>query len=255
VDPNSINEKEIEDFTFTFRLDSKYPVGPYCTVTININSGNFLVDKLTLNGQSCSVSGNTGTCNPTSYITAGSDLLFKFSNVYVDADVNTDETVTSEDFNFVKDVYVNGDWRLNGITKTDTWNGYVYICEDLDSSSEKCDSVTNENVRVKVLKRTNYHKINKVEVSPNNLRNDLNKWWSDVKIDFDIAAELPYVNNNAKIYLDIPSVYDVNIGIIADDWMFYCFPNFKSSCSVSSSKRVTLTPKVDVSGVKSVWLL
>lgn len=41
VDPDTINEKEIEDFTFNFRLDSKYPVGPYCSVKIDINTGNF----------------------------------------------------------------------------------------------------------------------------------------------------------------------------------------------------------------------
>lgn len=255
VDPDTIDEKEIEDFTFNFRLDAKYPVGPYCEVTIKINTGNFLVDTLYLNGKKCTMSGSTGTCKPGQYISAGSDLVFKFANVYVDADVNSDATVTSEYFNFVTDVYVNGDWRVHGLTKTDTWNGYVYYCTDLDSSGEDCDSVTNENVRVKVNKDTNSHKINKVFVSPNNLRNDLNKWWSDLFIEFDIAADMPYVNNYAKIYLDIPSVYDINTGITNNDWIFYCFPNFKATCSLSSNKRVTLIPKTDVSGVKSVWIL
>lgn len=177
--------------------------------------------------------------------------------MYVDADVSTDETVTFEYFNFVKDIEINGDWQVHGKSKTDSWNGYVYYCTDLDSTSggEDCDSVSNENVRVKVNKDTNSHKISKVFISPNNLRNDMSKWWSDVKIDFDIAADMPYVNNYAKIYLDIPSVYDIDTGITNDDWIFYCFPNFKSKCSVSSNKRITLTPLTDVSGVKSVWLI
>lgn len=142
VDPETTKEREIDDFTFTFRLDSNYPVGQWCTVTIEWNSNAFLVDKLTMNGVTCSVSSSAGVCIPGKYIPAGSDLVFVFSDVYVKTEVAEDITVTSTTANFVKDIYVNGDWAVYGSkSKTDSWNGYVYYCTDLDSSGEDCDNV------------------------------------------------------------------------------------------------------------------
>jgi hypothetical protein len=258
VSPDTVSETEIEDFTFTFRLDSKYPVGKRNTVKIVWNTLNFLVDTLTLNGVTCTVSDGTGTCMPGKDINAGSDLVFKFDNVYVDAEVG--QNLNEAYFDFVKEVTIKGDWSTYGIgngtlSKSDSYNGYVYYCKSLDSDTSKCDNVERTNVRVTIEKDSNKHKINSVFTSPNNLRNEVNKWWSDMLIEFDIGADMPYRGDYSKIYLTIPQTYDVNTNIDSDDWLFYCFPNFKATCAVSSAKKVTLSPKETVSGVKKVWII
>lgn len=190
VDNNLVEQNTIEDFSFTFRLEDDYPIGPYCLITVEWKSANFQVDTLTMNGVNCTVGSDTATCLPGTTIRGGADLRFDFTNVYVISTVSSsDTTVTTEVVDFLSDIFVLGDWVSYGSASSSSsqssWNGYVYYCKKLDGN-EDCGSVQQENVQITVERATNLLKINKVRTSPNNLRATNLKWYSDLFIEFEM---------------------------------------------------------------------
>lgn len=64
---------------------------------------------------------------------------------------------------------------------------------------------------------------------------------------------MPYSYSAAKITLKVPGAYNVR-SFDSDQDLFYCFPNFKATCTINSAS-IDLIPLIDVSGSYSLWLV
>lgn len=56
------NEYTIEDFTFTFKLNDKYPVGTKCPIEVKYDSTKFKPSEVYLNTKACTVGTSSADC-------------------------------------------------------------------------------------------------------------------------------------------------------------------------------------------------
>lgn len=117
-----------------------------------------------------------------STVQGGGDLKFEFRDTYIAHTFTPPEdgSTTADVIEFLKDIYIEGDWPvLNSKLDLTTNYGYVYVCENLDGNAD-CDNVQKEDLQITINDRTNYLSITSVFTTPNNLRSATPVFYSDL---------------------------------------------------------------------------
>lgn len=87
-----------------------------------------------------------------------------------------------------------GNWVVyGGQTGNGDSEGHVYRCDNLGDTdgNENCGDITRQNVKVTIEDKINENTVNKVNISPNNLRNSNFDVFTDLYIEFTLGSELP----------------------------------------------------------------
>lgn len=262
IAPNSVNERNIYNFEYTFELVSNYPIGDVCTVELKWNKW-FMPSWIEINDLDTDCAAAVinrdvfeTQCKVPEQILHDGHLKLVFRNTLVYKDFDLVEGVTKEASAFLRQVNVRGDW---------TEEVYVYKCEELDQSPTECGDISMEDIAITVQKDTGRQiTIDDVKVRPNNYRLPGCMIFQDLFIRFIPKTSLPFDTRSAKypeIVISIPDNYvvknlDVNTGFNGNDWSFYCFASLQVNCTVKGH-NIILQPFERIQGLKlySLWLI